>query len=369
MAARPLPPPWRWWPTYVLIVAGAVVAVVAALRAIGELLSPVREALFVVLFAIVVAFLLAPLVDRLEGVLGRRSLAIFASALLAIGSIALIATFTATPIVRELRDLIQLIPQYAEEIRSDRPLTVVGVEIPGEVRQQVGRFVAERGTELVEGSARIAIRLVSAVVDVLLVVVLAVYLLAGSRRIREWVIAWVPRRYHDLAEDIEDDLAHVFGRYVRAQLVLAVIIGLVSMAAYSFLGVRHALFLGLLAGILELVPIVGPIVAGTVAAGIALFQPWPLVVWVILAAVLIQQLENNLLVPRISGAAVGISPVAALLAVLFAIQAAGIVGGIFAVPIVGVLSRFAQRLREPATEIAESARAAERVEQPPAASS
>lgn len=366
MAVRPLPPPWRWWPVYVLVGAGAVVALLAAVRAVGELLSPVRHALFIVLFGIVLAFLLAPLVERLERQLGgRRPLAVLAAVLLTLGAIVGIATFAATPIVRELRDVVQLIPTYAEELRSDRPLSIAGVEIPGELRQQVGRFLAEHGTDLAEQSARVAIRVVSAVVDVVLVFVLAIYLLASAARIREWVIAWVPRGYHDLAEDIEDDLGHVFGRYVRAQLLLGLIIGVVSIVAYSLLGVRNALFLGLLAGILEMVPIVGPIIAGTVAAAIALFQPWPLIVWVIVAAILIQQLENNLLVPRISGAAVGISPVAALLAVLFGLEAAGLVGGIFAVPIVGVFARFASRLREPAEDLAASARAAERETAPP----
>jgi predicted PurR-regulated permease PerM len=357
---RPLPPPWRWWPIYVLVAAGAVVALVAALRAIGDVLSPVREALFVVLFGIVIAFLLAPLVDRVERLVHRRSLAILITVVAVLFAIAVFVGLTANALVREARDLVTLVPQYVEELRSDRPLSIAGVEIPGEIRRQAGTFVAERGGELVQQSATIALRVVSAVVDVLLVIVLAVYLLAGAARIRSWVIGWVPRRYRDLAEDIEDDLAHVFGAYVRAQLLLAVIIGVVSIAAYSLLGVRHALLLGFLAGVLELVPIVGPIVAGTVAAGVALFQPWPLVLYVIAAAILIQQLENNLLVPRISGSAVGISPVAALLAVLFAIQAAGIMGGIFAVPIVGVLARFAERLREPARELAESAREAER---------
>ncbi|MBI4570623.1 MAG: AI-2E family transporter, partial [Chloroflexi bacterium] len=356
--------PWRWWPLYVLIAAGAVVAIVAAIQAVGDLLAPVRHALFIALFGIVLAFLLAPLVERFQRAIGRRSLAILTSVLLTLGAIVAISTFVATPLVRELRDLILLIPQYVAELRGERPLSIAGVEIPTEVRQQMGHFFEARAGELVEGSARIALRVVSAVVDVVVVVVLAVYLLASAGQIREYVIAWVPRRYHDLAEDIEDDLAHVFGRYVRAQLVLALVIGLVSMIAYSMLGVRHALFLGLLAGILELVPIVGPIVAGTVAAGVAFFQPWPLILWVIVAAILIQQLENNLLVPRISGAAVGIPPVVALLAVLFGIEAAGIVGGIFAVPIVGVIARFAARLREPAREIAESARAAEEAATP-----
>lgn len=365
MAARPLPPPWRWWPIYVLVAAGAVVALIAALRAIADVLSPVREALFVVLFALVVAFLLAPVVDRFERAIGRRSLAILATMLLTIAAIALVLTVVSAPLVREARDLIQILPDYVAEIQSDRPISVVGVPIPGEMRQQVGRFLTERGVELAEGSARAALRVFGLVIEVIIVFVLATYLLAGARRIRAWLIGWVPRRYHDLAEDIEDDLAHVFGRYVRAQLLLALIIGVVSVAAYSLLGVRHALFLGILAGVLELVPILGPIFAGAVAAGVALFQPWPLVLWVIAAAILIQQLENNLLVPRISGAAVGISPVAALLAVLFAIQAAGIVGGIFAVPLVGVLSRLIERMREPARLIAQSAQAAEQAESRP----
>lgn len=345
-----------------LVAAGAVVAVVAALRAIGDVLSPVREGLFVVLFGIVVAFLLAPLVALIQRFVRRRPLAILVTVLLVLLSISLFIGLTANALVREARDLITLVPQYADEIRSDRPLTIAGVEIPRELRLQAGTFIGERANELFAGSARIAMGVVTAVIDVVLVIVLAVYLLADAPRIRSWFIGWVPQRRRALAEDIEDDLAHVFGAYVRAQLLLAVIIGVVSMIAYSVLGVRHALLLGVLAGVLELVPIVGPIFAGTVAAGVAIFQPWPLVLWVIGAAILIQQLENNLLVPRISGAAVGVSPVAALLAVLFGIQAAGIMGGIFAVPIVGVLARFAERLREPAAELAASARAAERAE-------
>jgi predicted PurR-regulated permease PerM len=95
-------------------------------------------------------------------------------------------------------------------------------------------------------------------------------------------------------------------------------------------------FLGVLAGLLELVPIIGPIVAGAVAALVALTQPFPTVLWVIGAAILIQQLENNLLVPRISGGAVGLHPLAALLAVLVGAEVAGIVGAIFAVPVTGL---------------------------------
>ena len=110
----------------------------------------------------------------------------------------------------------------------------------------------------------------------------------------------------------------------------------VSGVVYAILGVPYAVVLGVVAGILELVPIVGPIVAGTIAAAVSLTQPFPLVLYVVIAAVLIQQLENNFLVPRISGTAVGLHPLAALLAVLVGVEVGGVVGAIFAVPLTGL---------------------------------
>ena len=135
---------------------------------------------------------------------------------------------------------------------------------------------------------------------------------------------------------IETEAARLFGAYIRGQLLLGVIVGTLSGIAYFVLGVPYAVLLGVLAGIFELVPIVGPVVAGAVAALVALTQPFPLVVWVVLAAIAIQQIENNLLVPRISGGAVGLHPLAALLAVLVGVEIAGVIGALFAVPLTGL---------------------------------
>ena len=128
------------------------------------------------------------------------------------------------------------------------------------------------------------------------------------------------------------------GQLFRGQLILGLIVGTLSAIAYLVLGVPYAVFLGVLAGILELVPIVGPIIAGAAAALVALTQPFPLVLWVILAAIAIQQIENNLLVPRISGEAVGLHPVAALLAIVVGADVGGVVGALFAVPFAGIAS-------------------------------
>jgi predicted PurR-regulated permease PerM len=167
--------------------------------------------------------------------------------------------------------------------------------------------------------------------------VLGVYLLVSGPQVRRWVHSFlVPEKQRAEFLRIEAEAARLFGAYIRGQLLLGLIVGTVSGIAYFALGVPYAVLLGVLAGIFELVPIVGPIVAGGVAAAVALTQPFPLVVWVVLAALAVQQLENNLLVPRISGGAVGLHPLAALLAVLVGVEIAGIIGALFAVPLTGL---------------------------------
>jgi predicted PurR-regulated permease PerM len=168
------------------------------------------------------------------------------------------------------------------------------------------------------------------------VFVLGIYLLASGPAVRRWVLDLVPADRRAGAARVEAEARRVFGSYVRGQLILGLIVGTLSAIAYLVLGVPYAVFLGVLAGILELVPIVGPLIAGAAAALVALTQPFPLVIWVILAAIAIQQIENNLLVPRISGEAVGLHPLAALLAVLIGVELAGLAGAIFAVPLTGI---------------------------------
>lgn len=341
---KSVPPLHRWWVTYVLVAAAAVGAVLWALGSLADFLAPVRELIFVLLFGIVVAFLLSPLVQLMQRFLPRwlAILVAFLGALvLLVGGITLLAT----PVVQQGRTLTSRIPDAVKLMQSPDAVMIGGFEIPGDVKQRVGTVLAERGGQLVEQSARIAIRFVTAVVDIVLVLVLALYLLGSAPKIRAGIQYVLPRRWRPTAAQVEDELADVFGRYVRGQLLLGLVIGTLNFIAFTILGLPYALLLAVLAGILELVPIVGPIVAGAVAASVALFQPdpFPLVIWVIVAATAIQQLENNLLVPRIQGSAVGIHPLAALLAVTLGIQLFGIVGGLFALPVVGVVALYGRR--------------------------
>jgi predicted PurR-regulated permease PerM len=105
----------------------------------------------------------------------------------------------------------------------------------------------------------------------------------------------------------------------------------------ALLGLPYAIVLGVLAGLFELVPMFGPILSAVPAVIVALFLPFPTVVWVLLFFLVIQQVENNILVPRISGHAVGLHPLGAMFALLAGFQLAGVLGGLFAVPFAGVV--------------------------------
>ena len=321
--------------TRVLIAAAAIVAVLVALRLIFEALSELSHVFVLVVFGIVIAFALAPIVERIGRRTGR-SVAVLLTALIALIAVVGSLVALAVPLVRETAELAREVPRVVAMASSNEPINVAGIEISGEVRQRIGAELGARVGDWSQEAARAALRVGAGIFDFLIVFVLGIYFLASAPAVRRWVDGIVPTKQRGEFRRIELEAARLFGRYIRGQLLLGLIIGSVSAIAYLVLGVPYAVFLGVLAGILELVPIAGPIVAGAVAALVSLTEPFPLVIWVILAATAIQQLENHLLVPRIAGNAVGLHPIAALLAVLVGVEVAGVVGALFAVPLTGL---------------------------------
>ena len=321
--------------TRVLVAASALVAVLVALRLIFEALSELSHVIVLVVFGIVIAFALAPVVERIGRRTGR-SIAVLLTALIALIAVVGALVALAVPLVRETAQLAREVPRVVAMASSNEPINIAGIEISGEVRQRIGTELGARVGDWSQEAARAALRIGASIFDFLIVFVLGIYFLASAPAVRRWVDGVVPTKQRAEFRRIEAEAARLFGRYIRGQLLLGLIIGTISAIAYLVLGVPYAVFLGVLAGILELVPIAGPIVAGAVAALVSLTEPFPLVIWVILAATAIQQLENHLLVPRIAGDAVGLHPIAALLAVLVGVEVAGIIGALVAVPLTGL---------------------------------
>ncbi|MEK7465585.1 MAG: AI-2E family transporter [Patescibacteria group bacterium] len=138
----------------------------------------------------------------------------------------------------------------------------------------------------------------------------------------------------------ESSVLHVFTRFkikirrwFAAQLLLSVIMALIVGFLMWILGVKYALVIGLLAGVFELVPMIGPIVTGAVAFGVAISDSAGLALWAILSFVILQQLENHILVPVVMGKAVRVHPVIVVISILMGGSIGGFIGIVLAVPV------------------------------------
>ncbi|MBI5298402.1 MAG: AI-2E family transporter [Chloroflexi bacterium] len=160
--------------------------------------------------------------------------------------------------------------------------------------------------------------------------------LDGARIIQAFLMLASQDRRENIRELISAMESRV-GYYMIGQGILCLVIGVMALIAYLLIGLPNALVLALMAGALEAVPMVGPLLGAVPAALVALALGPDKLVWVIVATVVIQQLENNLLVPRVMSKAVGVNPFVTLLALFAFSSFFGIVGALMAIPMAAII--------------------------------
>ena len=167
--------------------------------------------------------------------------------------------------------------------------------------------------------------------------VLAFYwTLEGPRIIQSFLLV-VPQIQRESISDLISAMESKVGLYMVGQGLLCMVIGIMALLAYLLIGLPNALVLALIAGVLEAVPMVGPLLGAIPAALVALSIAPGKLIWVILATVVIQQLENTLLVPRIMRKAVGVNPFVTLLALFAFSSLFGLAGALMAIPIAAMI--------------------------------
>lgn len=185
--------------------------------------------------------------------------------------------------------------------------------------------------------------------DTFFVLIVSIYLAMDAPRIGRGIseIAHAPGYRRD-AERLIHDSIKIWDAYLRGQVILGIVIFVLVSASLSILGVNNALELGLLSGVLEFLPIVGPFIGTAAAVIVALVQesnPWGLSPWIFALIVLgvmflIQQVENAVLVPRIVGDALDLHALVVLIGVLMGTSLAGLLGAILAAPVIATLKLF-----------------------------
>jgi predicted PurR-regulated permease PerM len=346
IGSAPPPPPQglldRDWQR-ILVFLLTLLAGAAVLWVLWQIVSPILRTLVLFALAAVLAFALSSPVNMVARRIGNRVAAIVLVYLLVgiivVGGVVLLAG----PFVTQASELVAALPQYAGELQARAPevqtrLGQYGIQADLDQLKASATGAVEQGaTDVLQHLVGTLAELGGMVLDFVLALVISLYLLVDGPGLGQRSLAAIPKQHRPKALFLQDNVSRVLGGYLRGQLTLAAVIGLATGVGMALLGLPYAVVLGVLAGLFELVPMFGPILSAVPAVIVALFLPFPTVVWVVLFFLVIQQIENNVLAPRISGHAVGLHPLGAMFALLAGFQLAGVLGGLFAVPFAGVV--------------------------------
>ena len=194
------------------------------------------------------------------------------------------------------------------------------------------------------GQALDYVALAAKVVFIAIVILLLAYhwTLDGPRIVQS-ILPLLPKDQRDSISELIAAMETKVGFYIAGQGVLCLIVGILALIAYLLIGLPNALVLALVAGLLEAVPMIGPLLGSIPAALIALSISPSKLVWVIIAMVVIQQLENSLLVPRVMRKAVGVNPFVSLLAIFAFSTLFGVAGALMAIPMAAIIQLLLDR--------------------------
>lgn len=321
------------------ISSGAIFRVI--LIAIGFWFLYVILDLLVMLFAaVVVASAIQPVADWLQRYRVPRAGSVLLVYAVALVVFSIVVTLMIPPLTDQVVQLAHALPQLFEQLNRWGIIPLTG---NGDVLASLQQLLAGAGDNVANIGANVFRRtrtLFSGAFSMLFVFVIALYLVVDREALKKPFRLLVPAEHLAYAERVIDRAQQKIGRWVLAQLTLAVIIGVVVALGLWLMGVRYSLVLGLLAGAFEVVPVIGPITAAVPAVLIAFSQSLWLGLGILLFYVLVQQAENNLLIPVIMRKATGLNPLITILAVLLGARLGGLSGVILAVPAAVVLSAF-----------------------------
>ena len=333
---------------YILIAVGFFLLVVFVRQLSGVLLT--------FFMAAILAYILNPVVRRLEQLRVPRVVAVvvvFTVLLLAVAAALLVLII---PAIGQVQTLVQnpdaLLERANAMVERAQKLPYVGQRIAEVDERAITQFVqsnAPSAGQVLQGATGFIggiFGVFGTVLNLLLMLIVSIYLLLDRERITRATLGAIPETVRDHAVELFHAVERTLIRYLKGQFLLCVIMGIIGWAIAFFVIGEYSLVLGLWVGLTEIIPVLGAFLGAFPAVLIALFVGGFYKSLIVAGLFLIaQQIEGNLLVPRIQGGSVGVHPLWVLFATLAGTALYGIVGAIFAVPLVAIIAATLRYLR------------------------
>ncbi len=294
----------------------------------------VREVLLLVYVSALFAVVLRPLVAGVMRLhIGKRHLtrvsAIFLLVLVLAILAAIFLTFTIPPIVHDLTNFVQDMPQKTARLQEriqrigflhSVNLTAISVKLRKEAIAGTGDFLSSLGN----WAAKLA--------DIVTGLILMIYFLIEGDHIYIWLLSLVPPSSRDRLNMTMERAATRMGRWLLGQSMLMLILGVTSGVVFFFLHVRYAFALAVMLGVANIIPVVGALVVGSLALLAAAMDSITKMLGVLAFGLIYAQIENGILTPRIMQSSVDLSGAAVIISLLLGLSFAGVAGAMVAVP-------------------------------------
>jgi predicted PurR-regulated permease PerM len=326
-----------------LVIISSLLALVWIIYRFSQIISPLA-------IAVILAYVLNPPVRFLTARTRlSRTLAVASIYLALIVILSLVIVAFVPGLIQQVTSINVVFENIVEEVSSffEEPLSIPGfppIDLM-DVYQEVSGTLQSIVSPLASRTVSFLIGLASGFAWLIFVLIVSFYLLKDLDKLGHSVYALVPTDYQDEVRRLAREINVIWSAFFRSQLVLCAVIGVVVGVTVRVVGVRNALILGIMAGVLEIIPNIGPTIAAIPAVLIAYFQGsthlslsngW-FALLVIGLYVVIQQVENNILVPRIIGRSLNLHPLVVIIGAIAGAGFAGILGMFLAAPILASL--------------------------------
>jgi predicted PurR-regulated permease PerM len=309
------------------------------------LLVRLRGLVVLVLLSGLLAYVLSPVVDRVSrlafGAFGRPLPRWGAVLVVFVGAgVLLVATglLLVPPLIEQIAALVKRLPDYYEQAVAivEDIRRISRAQLPSEWRQTIESYIGQAGgfaIGFLQSSIGALVTVLASVVAIVVVPILTWFMLLAAPGVRGSILAWFPPRLKPEVDFLVAEVNLVMLKFLRGRLMVAGVVGvLVGLGTWA-LGVPYPLVLGLSAGLLDLIPFVGPVLAAVPALFLTLFGDSGRVLLVVGLYVAVQQIEQFVLSPKIEGGELKLNPAVVILAATAAGTLFGVLGVLLAVPI------------------------------------
>ncbi len=291
--------------------------------------------------AVVVAAALGPWVDYLQRHRVPRAVSLIVIYLIIFLVISLIVFLMIPPLVQQIQQLASVLPNYY--IKAVSGLSALQHSSDIEAAATISSFLENIGSALANTANSIFSTVTSifgGLIQLLVILVISFYLIVQEHGLKRFLRSITPAKYQPYIMQLMSRINIKLGLWFRAQLLLMLIIAILTYIGLSLFGMEYALVLALWAGLTEIIPYVGPIIGALPAVFLA-FTISPIQgLLIVILYVVIQQLENNIIVPTIMRKAVGLNPVVSIIVILVGAKLGGIMGAILSIPLATAIAVF-----------------------------